>query len=187
MSLGLDRPLSACCNTSTSSYSTADRFGRRFNLWAMIVLLVIVSLFSLVIDSAAVSITATAMQGNVLELVAKDWRLWAAAKSRSRRRDRCQFRRLTLSLLVFVGLGTGLSNTATVVYTAEVVPAQIRGAMIATWAFAMGIGQITSALGLQVLASTSHPNDYKRILYAQFIFSGLMLIFSLIMPETPCK
>jgi len=65
-------------------FSTADKFGRKFNLWALTGFLLIVR------DQAslcAVTLTETYpdMKGNILEIVAKEWRLWLIAKRESGR------------------------------------------------------------------------------------------------------
>lgn len=77
-------------------------------------------------------------QGNAIELAAKDWRVWAASR-------------------VFTGMGNGLVQTQCVIYIAEVAPINIRGTLLASYAFAYQIGGLCGAIGLQVLQTVSHP------------------------------
>jgi MFS family permease len=91
------------------------------------------------------------------------------------------------SWIVFVGMGLGLGNTVCVVYVAEIAPPAIRGFLIATWPLAYGFGQLFSAVGLQVLEVSSHRDEYKRGLYSQFAFVGILMCFLVVMPESPCE
>jgi len=84
-------------------------------------------------------------------------------------------------------MGLGLGNTVCVVYVAEIAPPAIRGFLIATWPLAYGFGQLFSAIGLQVLETSSHREDYKRGLYSQFAFVGVLMCFLAVMPESPCE
>lgn len=76
------------------------------------------------------------MQGNGIELAAKDWRIWAVSR-------------------VFTGMGNGLVQTQCVIYIAEIAPIAIRGTLLASYAFAYQIGGLTGAIGLQILQTVS--------------------------------
>jgi len=103
--------------------------------------------------------------GNGIELAAKDWKVWAASR-------------------VFTGMGNCLVQTQCVIYIAECAPIAIRGTLLASYAFAYQIGGLTGAIGLQVLQTSNHALDYKRILLSQWIFTGLFIISWFFMPET---
>ena len=85
------------------------------------------------------------MQGNGIELAAKDWKVWAASR-------------------VFTGMGNGLVQTQCVIYIAECAPIAIRGTLLASYAFAYQIGGLTGAIGLQVLQTVSSPYHSELML-----------------------
>jgi MFS family permease len=71
-----------------------------------------------------------------LEITAKDWQLWSAAKA-------------------FTGMGIGFAQTQCVIYVSELSPTQIRGFLLATYALGFALGQLMASIGLQVLAEVS--------------------------------
>jgi hypothetical protein len=54
-------------------------------------------------------------------------------------------------------MGNGLVQTQCVIYIAEIAPINIRGTLLASYAFAYQIGGLCGAIGLQVLQTVS-PN-----------------------------
>jgi SP family general alpha glucoside:H+ symporter-like MFS transporter len=71
------------------------------------------------------------------------------------------------------------------VYNAEIAPSQIRGFLLTTWAFFFAFGQTIASVGLQILATSNHPNNYKQVIYSEWAFTGVFLIFLVFLPETP--
>lgn len=126
--------------------------------------------------------------GVAIECVASDWRVWGVAK-------------------VFTGMGNGLVQTQCVIYIAEVAPIGMRGALLASYALFYQLGGLTGAIGLHVLQTVStapfgysHPSipienlllrrqsanalDFRRIIYSQWIYTGIFVMCWPFMPET---
>ncbi|GFZ51067.1 hypothetical protein JCM24511_08825 [Saitozyma sp. JCM 24511] len=110
--------------------------------------------------------TLLLMLATICEMVATEWRVWLASK-------------------LFAGIGNGFAQTALVIYNSEIAPPQIRGFLLSTWAFFYALGQLTASIGLQILATSPHPNDYKNSIYSEWVFTGIFLIFLVFLPESP--
>lgn len=104
------------------------------------------------------STTSLTLQGNGVELAARDWRIWAVSR-------------------VFTGMGNGLVQTQCVIYVAEVAPIAIRyapvrtgiapsshfvrGTLLASYALLFQLGGLAGAVGLQILQTVS-ANDVVK-------------------------
>jgi MFS family permease len=114
------------------------------------------------------AMTVFLMCATLCEMFAKEWTVWLASK-------------------LFAGLGNGFAQTALVIYNSEIAPPQIRGFLLSTWAFFYAFGQLTASIGLQVLATSSHPERYLNSVYSEWVFTGLFFVFLLFLPESPCE
>ncbi|KAH7349636.1 general substrate transporter [Plectosphaerella cucumerina] len=123
---------------------TADRWGRKFNMYALTVF------FTLSI---------------ILTIVAKEWIL------------------LTVSR-VFQGFASGLLATSIMIYMSEVSMPQFRGALLGSFSFFFGLGQLFLAIGLKVLEDTN-PMAFRNIFYSELVFLGLWIVPLVLLPETP--
>lgn len=54
----------------------------------------------------------------------------------------------------------------------EVAPTRIRGALLGLYSLMWGLGGLIAAIVLNVIQTSSTPNDYKRGLYSTFGFAG---------------
>ncbi|WRT68232.1 uncharacterized protein IL334_005208 [Kwoniella shivajii] len=125
-----------------SGPSFSDWFGRKAAMWGLAILLII---------------------GTVLEIVAKDWRVYAVGK-------------------FLIGMGTGMVQSGLTVYIAEVAPVRSRGAVLSFYSLAFALGQLASAVGLQIIATKS---QYRNIFYSEFIFLALFIPALVFAPESP--
>lgn len=60
---------------------------------------------------------------------------------------------------------------------------KIRGALLAMYSVAFGLGQLAGAIGLQTIALDM---SYRKVFYSEFVFLGLFLPALLFAPESPC-
>lgn len=92
-------------------------------------------------------------------------------------------------------MGNGLVQTQCVIYVAEVAPITLRGALLASYALFYQLGGLCGAIGLQVLATVSkqlgqssrksnESLDFRRVIYSQWLFTGLFILAWPFMPET---
>jgi len=85
----------------------------------------------------------------------------------------------------FAGLGVGLLSATIPLYQSETAPKWIRGSIVGCYQWAITIGLLLAAI---VLNSTKNRNDtgsYRIPVAVQFIFSIIMVVGMLILPETP--
>ncbi|KAJ0415216.1 general substrate transporter [Aspergillus carlsbadensis] len=123
---------------------TADRFGRKFNLWALMLLLVLAI---------------------ILHIVSKEW--------------------IGILMSRFVsGLAGGLIGTSVMVYMSEIAMPQFRGALLGSFSLSYALGQLFSAVGLQVLEETARLK-FRNIFYSEFVFCGLWAVPLILLPESP--
>ncbi|WVW85797.1 hypothetical protein I302_107835 [Kwoniella bestiolae CBS 10118] len=138
---------SACLNGAQifgmfTGPACSDRFGRKAVMWGLSFFLIIAA---------------------VLEIVAKDWRVYAVAK-------------------FLCGIATGWIQSGLTVYIAEVAPVRARGAVLAAYSFAFALGQLAAAIGLQIIAT---HDQYRVIFYSEFVLLGLFIPALIFAPETP--
>ena len=78
----------------------------------------------------------TYVQAIILEIVAKDWKVYLVAK-------------------LFSGFSAAFLGTGVMTYMSEIAITQIRGAMLGAFSFSFALGQLFSAVGLQILNEVS--------------------------------
>ncbi|WRT68794.1 uncharacterized protein IL334_005774 [Kwoniella shivajii] len=122
----------------------SDRFGRRTGMHAL---------------------TIGYGLGVIVEMVAKDWKQWLAAK-------------------LFTGLGSGLAQGTVLSYMNEIAPAQIRGYLLSTYGAAYAVGQLFIAIALQIV-DTTDPEGYLKAVYSEWVVLGPWIIMSFCLPESP--
>ncbi|KAL1311262.1 hypothetical protein AAFC00_001451 [Neodothiora populina] len=84
---------------------------------------------------------------------------------------------------VILGLGVGLEGGTVPVYVAETVERRLRGNMVSLYQFNIALGEV---LGYAVAAMfVSVPGNWRYILGSSLLFSTIMLIGMLFMPESP--
>ena len=74
----------------------------------------------------------TCLQAIILEIVAKNWKVYLVAK-------------------LFSGFSAAFLGTGVMTYMSEIAITQIRGAMLGAFSFSFALGQLFSAVGLQIL------------------------------------
>lgn len=104
-------------------------------------------------------------QAIVLEIVAKEWIVYLMAK-------------------VVAGFAAGFIGTSTMSYISEITMPNMRGSHLGSFAFFFSLGQLTSAIGLEVLERTN-PLEYKRAFYSEFAILGVWLPILICLPESP--
>lgn len=110
-------------------------------------------------------LTMLSHQSIILTIVAKEWIL------------------LTVSR-VFQGFASGLLATSIMIYMSEVSMPQFRGALLGSFSFFFGLGQLFLAIGLKVLEDTN-PMAFRNIFYSELVFLGLWIVPLVLLPETP--
>ncbi|WVQ63618.1 uncharacterized protein L199_001771 [Kwoniella botswanensis] len=103
--------------------------------------------------------------GVIVEMVAKNWKHWLAAK-------------------LFTGLGGGLAQGTILSYMNEIAPAQIRGYLLSTYGAAYAVGQLSIAIALQIV-DTTDPEGYLKAVYSEWVVLSPWIIMSLLLPESP--
>lgn len=140
---------------------TADRWGRKFNMWCLTFFLTLVSCDPVTLLNAEID----ALQSIVLELVAKEWIVLLVSRLAS-------------------GCASGFIATAVVVYMSEIAMPQFRGALLGCFSLSFALGQVFLAVGLKVLRDTK-PLAFRNIFFSEFVFFGLWMIPMLYLPESP--
>lgn len=103
----------------------------------------------------------------MLSLVAKDWRVYLAAK-------------------LFAGMACGCLGTSVLTYMSEVSRPNYRGILLSVFSWMMAIGGFTNAVACQIVIKTS-PMDYRHVFYSEFVFLGFWLPACLFIPESHCE
>lgn len=84
---------------------------------------------------------------------------------------------------VILGAGVGLEGGTVPVYVAETVERRLRGNMVSLYQFCIALGEV---LGYAVAAMfISVPGNWRYILGSSLIFSTIMGVGILFMPESP--
>ncbi|KAJ5895997.1 uncharacterized protein N7473_005396 [Penicillium subrubescens] len=82
-----------------------------------------------------------------------------------------------------LGMGVGLEGGTVPVYVAECVPRKIRGNLVSLYQLNIALGEV---LGYAVAAMfVSVPGNWRYILGSSLIFSTILLVGMLFMPESP--
>ncbi|KAK5115376.1 hypothetical protein LTR85_009836 [Meristemomyces frigidus] len=90
---------------------------------------------------------------------------------------------MIIAARVILGLGVGLEGGTVPVYVAETVERRLRGNMVSLYQFNIALGEV---LGYAVAAMfLSVPGNWRYILGSSLVFSTIMLIGMLFMPESP--
>ncbi|KAK4548329.1 hypothetical protein LTR36_010199 [Oleoguttula mirabilis] len=90
---------------------------------------------------------------------------------------------MIIAARVILGLGVGLEGGTVPVYVAETVERRLRGNMVSLYQFNIALGEV---LGYAVAAMfLSVPGNWRYILGSSLIFSTIMLVGMLFMPESP--
>ncbi|KAF5012866.1 hypothetical protein FDECE_1156 [Fusarium decemcellulare] len=140
---------------------TADRYGRKFNMWALTVFLLGVSVY---LPDVKLS-TNPYFKSIIFACVAKSWQL------------------ILVSRLVS-GLAGGLLGSSIMIYMSETAMPQFRGALLSSFSLFFAIGQLFLAVGLKILDDTT-PMKFRHMFYSEFIFAGLWCMPMLYLPESP--
>ncbi|KAL3492491.1 general substrate transporter [Aspergillus germanicus] len=83
------------------------------------------------------------------------------------------------------GFAMGFFLSTGPIYVSEVAPIKIRSALIATTSFFISAGQMT-AIGIgNTRFSIMNPSAYKIVFASQWAFPGVIVLFLLILPESP--
>jgi len=90
---------------------------------------------------------------------------------------------MIIAARVILGFGVGLEGGTVPVYVAETVERKLRGNMVSLYQFNIALGEV---LGYAVAAMfVSVPGNWRYILGSSLVFSTIMLIGMLYMPESP--
>ncbi|KAL6233335.1 major facilitator superfamily domain-containing protein [Aspergillus navahoensis] len=83
------------------------------------------------------------------------------------------------------GFAMGFFLSTGPIYVSEIAPIRLRSALIATTSFFISAGQMT-AIGIgNTRFAIMTPSAYKVVFAAQWAFPGAILLFLLILPESP--
>lgn len=90
---------------------------------------------------------------------------------------------MIISARIILGVGVGLEGGTVPVYVAETVERKYRGNMVALFQFCIALGEV---LGYAVAAMfLTVPGNWRYILGSSLVFSTIMLIGMLFLPESP--
>jgi len=85
----------------------------------------------------------------------------------------------------FAGLGVGLLSATIPLYQSETAPKWIRGTIVGAYQFAITIGLLLAAIVLNATKNRDDTGSYRIPIGVQFLFSIILWIGMLILPETP--
>jgi MFS family permease len=183
---------------------TAQKFGIRFNLYLFTLLKLVVSWRSRACWGRAISNlnqTRTVLnlfrlhtQTIITEIFSTTWWHFLLAK-------------------LFNGFAAGLIGTSVMSYASEIAMSQFRGTVLSSYAFFFALGQLASAIGLDIINRVSRsdpiydqyragetmltrrtpyylfaqktPMAFRTAFYSQFVFLGLWLPILVFLPESP--
>lgn len=84
---------------------------------------------------------------------------------------------------VILGVGVGLEGGTVPVYVAETVERKVRGNLVSLYQFNIALGEV---LGYAVAAMFLHvPGNWRYILGSSLVFSTIMFVGMLFLPESP--
>ncbi|GAB7346584.1 hypothetical protein MBLNU457_5772t1 [Dothideomycetes sp. NU457] len=90
---------------------------------------------------------------------------------------------MIIAARVILGFGVGLEGGTVPVYVAETVERRLRGNMVSLYQFNIALGEV---LGYAVAAMFLHvPGNWRYILGSSLVFSTIMGVGMLFMPESP--
>lgn len=90
---------------------------------------------------------------------------------------------MIITARVVLGMGVGLEGGTVPVYVAETVESRLRGNMVSLYQFNIALGEV---LGYAVAAMfVTVPGNWRYILGSSLVFSTIMMIGMLYMPESP--
>jgi len=90
---------------------------------------------------------------------------------------------MIIAARVILGLGVGLEGGTVPVYVAETVERKLRGNMVSLYQFNIALGEV---LGYAVAAMfLTLPGNWRYILGSSLVFSTIMFIGMLFLPESP--
>lgn len=122
----------------------ASRFGLKFNMYCL---------------------TGLVILAIVLEIVAKEWKVYLVAK-------------------IVCGFASGFIGPSITTYISEITTPQFRGIQLACFSFAFALGQLFCAIALEVLQQTK-PLAYRNAFYSEFVIVGIWIPIMLFLPESP--
>lgn len=85
----------------------------------------------------------------------------------------------------FAGLGVGLLSATIPLYQSETAPKWIRGTIVGCYQWAITIGLLLAAIVLNATKNRNDTGSYRIPVAVQFIFSIILVVGMLILPETP--
>jgi sugar porter (SP) family MFS transporter len=90
---------------------------------------------------------------------------------------------MIIAARVILGLGVGLEGGTVPVYVAETVERRLRGNLVSLYQFNIALGEV---LGYAVGAMFLHvPGNWRYILGSSLVFSTIMFVGMLFLPESP--
>jgi len=101
----------------------------------------------------------------IIEIVAKTWWQFLFAK-------------------IVGGFAAGFIGTSIMAYISEITMPKMRGPHLSAFAFFFALGQVASAIALEVLEQTA-PFEFRRAFYAEFAILGVWLPILILLPESP--
>jgi MFS family permease len=101
----------------------------------------------------------------IIEIVAKNWWHFLFAK-------------------IVGGFAAGFIGTSIMSYISEITMPKMRGAHLSAFAFFFALGQVASAIALEVLEQTA-PWEFRRAFYSEFAIFGVWLPILILLPESP--
>ena len=103
--------------------------------------------------------------GSVAEVSSKKWQDWLGA-----------------SLICKLGIGTAQSILIT--YVSEIAPFQVRGFMMGAFQLLLALGQLISAISVQLI-ETTQPTKWRPLIATEFIYTGVLIVCLPFVPESP--
>ncbi|KAL1407893.1 hypothetical protein Q8F55_007329 [Vanrija albida] len=89
-----------------------------------------------------------------------------------------------LGAKMVAGLAGGMGQATSLLYISEVAPVQNRGALLCCYGLFLALGQLSSAIALEVVNVTS-PHHWRLAIYSEWVLVGLFLVCLPFIVESP--
>ncbi|WOO81685.1 MFS transporter fmqE [Vanrija pseudolonga] len=89
-----------------------------------------------------------------------------------------------LGAKMVAGLAGGMGQATSLLYISEVAPVQNRGALLCCYGLFLALGQLSSAIALEVV-NVTNPHHWRLAIYSEWVLVGLFLVCLPFIVESP--
>ncbi|KAL1410692.1 hypothetical protein Q8F55_001634 [Vanrija albida] len=89
-----------------------------------------------------------------------------------------------LGAKMVAGLAGGMGQATSLLYISEVAPVQNRGALLCCYGLFLALGQLSSAIALEIV-NVTNPHHWRLAIYSEWVLVGLFLLCLPFIVESP--